>query len=220
MKKIFCVLFAMTIGVIVYSEEVMNLWSGQDIVLPQHGKWQIIAPHGRILTSGNGRVTFQIPALVAEATLDATLIINGKSQDVKFYSPKVLVGKSAFLSDEYFFKKLTQYGIKNQDCNIFFARALPKNINDGKTFVFPDKLDFPLPLGDKWQEISMFRAKILGTLSVLIDKKEQFADINGDFSYIMLKKDNKELIIFSPNFNFDNIDNIILLKKLIERESK
>ena len=37
-------------------DAVLNLWSGKSYDFPGNGKWQIVAKHGRVLASGDGRM--------------------------------------------------------------------------------------------------------------------------------------------------------------------
>jgi len=40
--------------------------------------------------------------------------------------------------------------------------------------------------------------------------------MTGNFTYILLKTEGKQLFIFSPDFNLDNVNNALLLKQLLE----
>jgi hypothetical protein len=83
-------------------------------------------------------------------------------------------------------------------------------------FVFPRKEDFPLKLDDKWTTISLHRTKNSGCLSVLYDEKDKVLDNNGNFTYAILKKNGRVVIVFSPDFDLKNIENVLLIKYIIE----
>ena len=84
-------------------------------------------------------------------------------------------------------------------------------------FVFPGKEDFPLKLDGKWTTISLHRTKNSGCLSVLYDEKDKVLDNNGKCTYAILKKNGRVVIVFSPDFDLKNIENVLLIKYSIEK---
>ena len=207
-----------------YGEETIHLWSGRLVTLPGNGSWQICAEHGRILASGNGDVRVELPPLEPGSTLDAELIRNGRKRKLRFHSREVLRGHVATM-DHSLPDSVPLYQL---GCGILaeasivrpdkptFTGNFPETLSSFLIFCFPDKRDFPLAIGKKWDSVSAFRAKNPGTLSVLYDKREQILDMTGDFTYILLKTGEKQLFIFSPDFNPDNVDNVLLLKQLLD----
>ncbi len=207
------------------ANEVVNLWSGRDQTLPGNGAWSIAAEHGRILASGDGTVRFELPALADGATLDTVLTRDGKAQKVRFHSPKPLTGIYAGCQDLPKKKenRLIQYGLPaafKRLPEIWFCGAFPPKVAGRLFFVFADRRDFPQNIGNDWESISLKRAKNPGRLSVLYDKKEQSLGLDGDFTYAMLRKNKKIVVVFSPEFDLEKIENVLLLKQLVEENEK
>ena len=224
MKKVICFVLPL-LALTLYGEETIHLWSGRLVTLPGNGSWQICAEHGRILASGNGDVRVELPPLEPGTALDADLIRNGKKRKLRFHSQKMLHRHVATvdnsLPDSVPLYKLgcgilAEPSIVRSDQPTFTGN-FPETLSCFRTFCFPDKRDFPLTIGKKWDSVSAFRAKNPGTLSVLYDKKEQILDMTGNFTYILLKFEGKQLFIFSPDFNLDNVDNVLLLKELLDQ---
>ncbi|MDD2478361.1 MAG: hypothetical protein PHS31_00550 [Victivallaceae bacterium] len=203
----------------------INVWSGREVVLSGNGDWQIAAEHGRILASGNGEVKLNLPPLNDGTSLDADLTLDGKTRKIRIWSPKPLVGIYAEIIDlsPKITKQLQQYGFPTaikKPPEIRFCRNFSPHSDGRISLVFPDKWGFPLALGLDWEKISLCNAKIPGKLSVLLDKREQTADIVGSGSYIELVKGKSRIYVFSPEFNFDEIENVLLIKQLIKENSK
>ena len=223
MKKMICFVLPLLV-LTLCGEETIHLWSGRVVTLPGNGSWQICAEHGRILASGKGDVRIELPPLEPGTALDAELIRDGKKQKLRFHSQKMLHGHVAVM-DYYLPESAPLYKlgcgilaeplIRKQDTPIFTGN-FPETLFSALTFCFPNNQDFPLTIGKKWDSVSAFRAKNSGTLSVLYDQKEQILDITGNFTYILLKSEEKQLVIFSPDFHLDNVDNALLLKQLLD----
>ena len=205
-------------------EETIHLWSGRIVTLPGNGSWQICAEHGRILASGKGDVRIELPPLEPGSTLDAELIRNCRKRKLRFHSQKVLQGHVATMDNslpdsvplyELGCGILAEPSIVRPDKPTFTGN-FPETLSCFRTFCFPDKRDFPLAIGKKWDSVSAFHAKNPGMLSVLYDKREQILDMTGNFTYILLKTGGKQLFVFSPDFNLDNVDNVLLLKQLLD----
>ena len=226
MKKMICFVLPL-LALTLYGEETIHLWSGRIVTFPGNGSWQICAEHGRILASGKGDVRIELPPLEPGSTLDAELIRNGRKRKLRFHSQKVLRGHVATM-DHSLPDSVPLYQL---GCGILaeasivrpdkptFTGNFPETLSSFLIFCFPDKRDFPLAIGKKWDSVSAFRAKNPGTLSVLYDKREQFLDMTGNFTYILLKTGEKQLFIFSPDFNLDNVDNVLLLKQLLDNHT-
>ena len=205
--------------------EIVNLWSDREIVMPGTGKWVLTAPHGRILASGNGEARFLIPALANSTTSDAALIRNNKKQMLRFHSPKPLTDINAGMLElpEKQKRALIRMGMPSPSKDrpeIWFCGSFPPD-DIGRIFlVFPDRRDFPMNIGNVYDEILLIRAKKHGRLSVLYDKKEQALDLNGAFSCAVLRKGKKTTVVFSPELDLDEIENILLIKQILKEESK
>lgn len=205
-------------------EETMNLWSGRLVTLPGSGSWRICAEHGRILASGNGEVRVELPPLEPGTTLDAELIRDNSRQKLRFHSPQLLQGHVATMDHSF----PDSVPLHKLGCGILaepafmrpneatFTDTFPERLSSFRTFCFPDKRDFPLPIGRDWDSVLAFRTKNPGTLSVLYDQKEQILDLTGDFTCVLLKTGNKQLVLFSPDLNLDHVDNALLLKQLLD----
>ena len=216
MKKMICLVLPL-LALTLYGEETIHLWSGRIVTLPGNGSWKICAEHRRILASGKGDVRIELPPLVPGSSLDAELIRNGKKQKLRFHSQKVLQGHVATI-DNSLPDSVPLYKL---GCGILaepssgrpdkatFTGIFPETLSSSLIFCFPDKRD----------SVSAFRAKNPGILSVLYDKKKQILDMTGDFTYILLKSEGKQLFIFSPDFNLDNVDNVLLLKQLLDNHA-
>ena len=186
-------------------DAVLNLWSGKSYDFPGNGKWQIVAKHGRVLASGDGRIHFQLPALQAGTILEAYLKTGTEKRKLCFYSPRLFAGipitalglslkYEKFLQNAGFiFKEKTR-----QD--IVFSSYIADDFSGKIMFVFPGKEDFPLKLGSQWTTISLHRTKNSGCLSVLYDEKDQVLD-NGNGTYAKLKKNDRVVIVFSLDFH-------------------
>lgn len=207
------------------ASEIVNLWSNQEIVMPGTGKWKLTAPHGRILAAGDGEARFLISSLVDGTTLDAVLIRNDRKQMLRFHSPKPLTGIYADMLNlsEKQKKTLIRLGLPSswkEQPEIRFCGIFPHD-DTGRIFlVFPDRHDFPMNIGNDCDSVALIHGKNHGRLSVLYDKKEHRLDLNGDFSCAVLRKGEKTVVVFSPDLDLNEIENILLIKQIIKEESK
>ena len=202
-------------------DAVLNLWSGKSYDLPGNGKWQLVTIHGRVLAEGNGRIHFQLPALQAGTVLKACLKTGTGKQKLCFYSPRLFNGipAAAFDLSLKYEKFLQNTGIDFEDkpnLDIVFSSHIAQGFSGKIMFVFPGKKDFPLKLDEKWTTISLYRTKNYGCLSVLYDEKDKVLDNNGNCTYAIMKKNNRVVIVFSPDFDLENIENVLLIKYIIE----
>lgn len=207
------------------NSEVVNLWSGREQSLPGNGEWQISADHGRILASGRENVKINLPALIDGTTLHATLRTKDTTQTIRFWSPRPLAGTLAGCTGlpGKMEKKLMEYGLSHsaeKSPDIWFCNAWPQNA-DGRLFlIFPEERDFPMNLDAAWKEIQLKRCKIPGKLGVLLDRKERVLDSRADFSYVLLRDSKKTCVFFSPGFDLEQMENMVLIKQLIEENKK
>ncbi len=202
-------------------DAVLNLWSGKSYDLPGNGKWQIVAAHGRVLSEGNGNIRFQLPALQVGTVLEAYLKTGTEKQKLCFYPPRIFTGipATAFDLSLKYEKLLQNMGIilkEKSKQDIGFASHITEDFSGKMMFVFPGEKDFPLKLDEKWTTISLYRTKNYGCLSVSYNEKEKVLDNNGNCTYAIMKKNNRVVIVFSPDFDLENIENVLLIKYIIE----
>lgn len=226
MKRLFAILLFLVIALpFLYADNaVLNLWSGKLYDFPGDGKWQLVAAHGRVLAEGNGCIRFQLPALPAGSSLDAYLENGGKKQKLCFYSPRLFTGIQATAFDlNIKHEKILQNSgvllVSLKGKSIGFATHIVENFPGKILFVFPQKKDFPLKLDDKWTTISLHHTKNSGRLSVLYNEKEKILDNNGSCTYVKLKKRGRYVIMFSPDFDLENIENALLIKHIAENNN-
>lgn len=207
------------------SGDVLNLFTGKEQLLEGEGSWQLTAEHGRVLAQGmaeNGKIIINLPKTAPGTVLDATLKNQHNTVKVKLHAPEILPGTVARidLDGKKITDVLTGYGItdpKNGKEKIIFTDALEKCTAE-TNFLFTGKYDFPLKIGSAWQTISLFRAKIPGSLGVIISKEEQIADINGNAGYLELKNNDRRVIVLGPDFDPADMENALLIKKIIKKE--
>ncbi len=198
-------------------EGIPVFWSGREVVLAGHGPWQLTAEHGRILAAGNGEMRFALPPLIAGTTLDALLTQNGKSQRVLFYSPHPLAGISAGIRELPGAKarRLAEYGLNltdNTNMPHLICGALPPEMDEKCILSFPARSDFPLDPGNDWSSITLLRTENSGSISMESRRQSLNLDLSGDFTCVILRKTEKILVIFSPEFDLEKIENLLLLK--------
>ena len=203
-------------------EEIINVWSGREQTVPiKGGSWTLTAAHGRELASGDGAVTLNLPELKPGTSVDAVLSVDGKRWNLRIWSPAILpaVGCDSPKLKRIFHDKL---GAGAESAEILATDCFPDKIERGQKtiLVFPEKQAFPLPIAGDWDEISLLRGQIPGTLGILLDKKERTADNNGDWSCIVLRNGERRVAVFSPGFDFSAVDNILLLRRLLAPEKK
>ena len=52
---------------------------------------------------------------------------------------------------------------------------------------------------------------------ILYNNNDKVLDNNGNCTYAMLKKNGRVVIVFSPDFELENIENVLLIKYSIEK---
>jgi len=205
---------------------VIDIWSGreQSLAVPKACSWALVAEHGRELFSGSsqGEVTVNLPALAPGAQTSLNLFINGRKEArVRIWSPKILVGLTVKFAEPEgrLAMELRKHGLKTlAAAEICVVEGVGGDEQAVVTFCFPDKRDFPMPISGDWQEISLHHTKKGGCLSVLYDEREQVADCRGSLGYVRLQKEKRRYYLFSPDFDLYSIDNVLLLKAVLEEK--
>jgi hypothetical protein len=89
-----------------------------------------------------------------------------------------------------------------------------------KIVIFTDRRDFPIKINPAdWTEISMGMAKKKGGLSLIMDEREQLIDNTpGGVAWIIAHHViGDKVILLPPDFDLQNIDNILFIKKELEK---
>ena len=204
-------------------EEVINVWSGREQVVPVGGgSWTLTAAHGRELASGDGAVTLNLPELNPGCSTDAVLNVDGKQWNIRIWSPGIL--PFVIFCDSSKLSRIFHVDLRAiaaptdaAPAEILATDSFPDKIERAQKtiLVFPEKRSFPLPLAGDWEEISLLRGDIPGTLGALLDKRDRVADNTGDWSCIVLRNGERRVIVFSPGFDFSAVDNILLIRRLL-----
>ena len=215
-------------GAVLHAEDlpVIHVWSGREQVLPlpEGAAWTLVAEHGRELFSGisQGGARVHLPALQPGTQESVSLFVNGRKQaKVCIWPPQILAGFAARFTDPEgrLAAELRQHGLKfREDAEICIGETPDCGDQEAHTLCFPERRAFPVPISGYWSEISLHHTKKGGCLSVLYDQREQIADCSGNLGYILLKAEKRRRYLFSPEFDFQAIDNILLLKAIIEEK--
>jgi hypothetical protein len=221
MKRLLLPLFALLAALTCAHGGTVELWSGKWCELPGSGKWQLVAKHGRVLASGNGSIRFQLPPLKAGTTLNADLKTANGVKKLRFHSPAPLSGITAteFELPAAQLKLLKNYGVnftEKSNTNIVFSSSIQKLPPGKLQLLFTQKADFPITFEKTWKTICDCDVSAPGSLGINFTKQEKIIDNNGEYNYITLEKDQRKLVIFPPGFDLNNIENVILLKYIIE----
>jgi len=204
-------------------EVVIDVWSGREQTVPvKGGSWTLTAEHGRELASGKGPVTLNLPELEPGSSVEAVLDVDGERRKLRIWSPGILpfaIACDTSKLSRIFHVDLRAIAAPNNmaPAEILATDRFPDKIErTQKTIlVFPEKRSFPLPLAGDWEEISLLRGKVPGTLGALLDKRDRVADNTGDWSCIVLRNGERRVIVFSPGFDFTAVDNILLLRRFL-----
>ena len=234
MKKLFaimlCAICLMATAVELPPRHHMNIWSGKEQSLPfsAQTEWRIESDHGRLLASGGeaNPIKVSFPALTGKET--AVLFIDGKkTASIAIYPQKLLDGITGQIDCRR--DELEALGVKQQTDGIkpcFFISAPPKLSRIGilsyshKVIIFTDKRDFPIKINPAdWKEISFGMNKKKGGLSLIMDEREQIIDSTpGGISWIVARHViGDKVILLPPDFDLQNIDNILFIKKELEK---
>ena len=223
MKRLLFTMFALVAALPAAMGGPRYLWSGRWCELPGSGKWQIVAKHGRLLARGNGAIKFQLPPLKGGTTLNAELKTENSVEKLLFISPAPLSGITAAESDlpPAQLKLLKNYGVAftgKPDADVLFSTSAVPAFPGKLQLVFTHKNDFPITFEKTVKTICNCDVRTPGSLGINFTKQEKIIDNNGDYNYIQLEKAPHKLVIFSPDFDLKNIENIILLKYIIDVE--
>jgi len=214
----------------------LNIWSGREQVLHFQAResWVLLAEHGRQLSGQPraGKISLTLPPLVIGSTETARLLVDGQEvARVTIWSAQILAGLAAVLTgaNGAVATALQQNGLlpdqREQTKNsISIVSSTEQATPPGLSLLFADRRDFPMQIAPIWTDFSFHRAKNPGCLSVLYNEKEQLIDCQGDLSHIVLSekkpgqdgKIHRRLVVFTPDFAFQDIENIILLKTIIK----
>ena len=234
MKKLsaimLCAICLMATAVELPPRHHINIWSGKEQSLPfsAQTEWRIESDHGRLLASGGeaNPIKVSFPALTGKET--AVLFIDGKkTASIAIYPQKLLDGITGQIDCRR--DELEALGVKQQTDGIkpcFFISAPPKLSRIGilsyshKIIIFTDKRDFPIKIDPAdWNEISFGMNKKKGGLSLIMDEREQIIDSTpGGISWIVARHViGDKVILLPPDFDLQNIDNILFIKKELEK---
>ena len=234
MKKLLgtmlCAICLMATAVELPPRHHINIWSGKEQSLPfsAQTEWRIESDHGRLLASGGeaNPIKVSFPILTGKET--AVLFIDGKkTASIAIYPQKLLDGITGQIDCRR--DELEALGVKQQTDGIkpcFFISAPPKLSRIGilsyshKVVIFTDKRDFPIKIDPAdWNEISFGMNKKKGGLSLIMDEREQIIDSTpGGISWIVARHViGDKVILLPPDFDLQNIDNILFIKKELEK---
>ena len=219
-----CFLTAVLLGAEVLP--LIDIWSGreQSLAVPEGATWALVAEHGRELFSGSsqGEAAVNLPALAPGAQTSLSLFINGRKEArVRIWSPEILAGLMVKFAEPEgrLTMELRKHGLKTlAAAEICVVEGADGDEQAAVTLCFPAERDFPVPISADWQEISLHHTKKGGCLSVLYDKREQVADCSGNLGYVRLQKEKRRCYLFSPDFDLHSIDNVLLLKTILEEK--
>lgn len=225
-----CAICLMATAVELPPRHHINIWSGKEQSLPfsAQTEWHVESDHGRLLASGGEanpiRVSF--PILTGKET--AVLFIDGKkTASIAIYPQKLLDGITGQIDCHR--DELEALGVKQHTdgiINCFFKNADSKLDRIGilsyshKVIIFTDKRDFPIKIDPAdWKEISCGMNKKKGGLSLIMDEREQIIDsTSGGISWIVARHViGDKVILLPPDFDLQNIDNILFIKKELEK---
>ena len=213
----------------------LNIWSGQDheLAFQARESWLLLAEHDRRLDGKTtpGQVVVSLPPLVSGSTETATLIIDGRAAArIVIWSPQILAGQDADLADanHTVAEALTRQGLQSRHAGAanyaVSVIASPTQARPvGLSLLFADRRDLPITIAPQWSDVAFGRAAKPGRLGVIYDGKEQIIHDHGHLAYVVLSEkhlaDNKvksRLVIMTPDFDFQDIDNVVLLQSLIQ----
>ena len=212
---------------------LFNLWSGREQSLPFVAKkgWRVETEHGRLLANGQapGPVRLSFPPLAGRTP--ALLLVDGTKRARMMIQPVRLLdgivaecscheaelealGVQVVFPDEdgeasCLFLSLESYGRLRRRSDAPASRIV----------VFTDEDDFPIVVPDEWVEFSVGINKEKGTLGVIMDGRERIVDHSpgGVAWLIALDREGSRTLLLPPEFDLDDVDNILFLKKELER---
>ncbi|MGE4565723.1 MAG: hypothetical protein AB7F32_12680 [Victivallaceae bacterium] len=205
-------------------EIAFDVESGKPQALPLTGDWTLRAEHGRVLAEGAGEVTIDLPAMEPNTKLEAELTVGKRNYPIRIWAPRQLEGFAAsFRSGDALKRKLVVRGLGEEadkaKAKIVVADRLSADVAAPLLLVFPDRRDFPLKLGDGYDQVILQPGPGDGKLGITFDNKTRTLDVNGNGIYLELLSGRRRTVIFSPGFDLGKITNVLLLKKLIGDEA-
>lgn len=191
------------------------VFSGRKVTMPYEGKWVLTVPPGRVLVNGYGPVAWELAAMTPGSSVSAELAVNDrKVADLRIWSPRLLM-----IPDEL--KELSPYVIAAGGEKVNVRRELDlSGLERPLTLVFSEFKDFPAPVAGSWQSVLLKKEALGGKLGINSGKDGQLLTLDGENTYVELKKTGFTVIVFAPGFDFDRIESILLLKRIIEEHQK
>lgn len=200
---------------VVAQDKAMPVFSGRKVTMPYDGKWVLTAPPGRVLANGYGLVGWELPAMTPGTWVDAVLTVDDrKVADLRIWSPRLLM-----IPDEL--RELSPYVIAAGGEKVNVRRGLDlSGLERPLTLVFPGVKEFPAPVAGGWQSVLLKKEALGGKLGINSGKDSQLLTLDGENTYVELKKNGFTVIVFAPGFDFDRIESILLLKRIVEEYQK
>ena len=225
MNRLFAIII--TLGICLFAEEALptcNIWSGREQTLPfvANEGWRVEAEHGRVLSNerNKGTVKLCFPALRGKET--ATLFVDErKVAHLAIHPEKLLEGIEADCRVKR--AELERLGVKvsAEKVSICFAElnSLENFNSNTKIVAFSDRRDFPFEISDEWSEMTIGVDTKKGELSLVMDGRERVIDnANGGIAWIVAKnRRGGKIILLPPDYDLENVDNILFLKKELEK---
>lgn len=192
-------------------EAAIPVFSGRKVTMPYEGKWVLTVPPGRVLANGYGPVEWELAAMTPGSSVRAELAVNDrKVADLRIWSPRLLM-----IPDEL--KELSPYVIIAGGEKVNVRRGLDlADLARPLTLVFAEVRDFPASVAGTWQSVLLKKEALGGKLGVNSGKDGQILTLDGDNTYLELKKPGFTVIVFAPGFDFDRIESILLIKRILE----
>lgn len=217
-------LWVLCLSTLCVRAEILNVWTGRDVTLPERGVWKLSAENGELLASGNGDIRFHLPALESGTARNAVLTLDGKPRKLRLWSPEPLAGVYAGMLDlpEKSARLLFRYGLPQNLTRlpvIWFCRKYSPEFPGRLFFLFPEKGDFPLVLKGGWPVFSLRRTEIPGSLGASCGREAPELNLLGDFGCAVLRDPKRTVVVFSPGFDLEKLDNVILIRQLILESS-
>ena len=198
--------------------EEWNFFSGRPQFLPETRDWQLVASHGRILASGQAADPLQLPELRENTSIRAVLEQSGPVPPVpvRIWSPRLLdLPKSLPQLEPY---RLLET-ISQRDVAVVTTAAAYRALPAALILIFPDSEEWRggfrfLPGGDS---MTLVRFRSGGRLGITSDRNGDTAVLDaGDGFAVVWRKGKYQAILFSPDFDFDKIDNILWIRKKLK----
>ncbi len=206
-----------------FAADSFDIESGKAQAIPRSGSWTLLAAHGRVLAQGEGEVALNLPELETNTRLDAVLAIGERRSEVRIWSPRQLGGFAAdFRGADALRKKLAARGLgsveRGGEVKIMVSDRFEPDCAAPLLLVFPTRREFPFPIGKGYDKVLLSLGG--GKLGLVFDDRTRMIDVNGSGGYVELRAGSRRTVVFSPDFDFEKITNILLLKQLIEGKER